>query len=131
MNKRHLINGYAEWLSRYHWIWFGTLTFRRPDIKFWVANECFWKWIVEIENAEGTDDFHWVRVTERGAFGDNLHFHVLVGGLKNPSKWPWLLRWQELAGDADIFYYIPSLGGLRYILKTADPKTDFEIQYDL
>jgi hypothetical protein len=131
MNKERLINGYEEWLSRYRWIWFGTLTFRRLDIKLWTANECFWRWIVEVENSERTDVFHWFRVTEHGAFKDNLHFHVLVGGLKNPSKWPWLLRWQDLAGDAEIYYFNRSLGGLRYMLKTAKPDTDFDILYDL
>jgi hypothetical protein len=137
MNKKELIDGYEQLLSRYQWVWFGTLTFRRRDIKFWLANEVFWQWIVEIQNAEGIEDngskheFHWFRVTEYGAFRNNLHFHILVGGLKNPSKWPWVLRWQELAGDADIFYFIPSRGGIRYLLKTADPKTDFEIEYEL
>src|SRR5215468_4405637 len=53
MKKKELIDGYEQLLLRYHWAWFGTLTFRRRDIKFWRANEAFWQWIVEIENAEG------------------------------------------------------------------------------
>jgi hypothetical protein len=131
MNKNHLINGYHEWLSRYRWTWFGTLTFRSRSIPLWRTDRCFEDWIYEIDAAVGAEDFRWFRVTEFGAFKDNLHYHVLVGGLKDPCKWPWILRWQELAGDADIFYFIRSMGGIRYMLKTADPNTDFEIKYDL
>jgi len=132
MKKLELINAYEGWFARYKWNLFGTLTFRRRDIPYWMADRTFWTWIIEIDNADGRDDFRWVRVTERGAFDDNLHFHVLVGGLKNGSKWPWLVRWQELAGDAVLsYYFLRSRTAIRYLVKTARPDCDFEIKYDL
>ena len=131
MTRDELISGYVEWLSRYRWVWFGTLTFRIPDLPTWKANRIFKQWISEIEAEDGADDFHWFRVTEHGAYRDNLHFHVLVGGLRNGSKWPWLLRWNELAGDASLTYYLRSGGASQYIVKTARPDRDFEIDFDL
>lgn len=41
-----------------------------------------------------------------------------------------MLRWDELAGSADIFYYRPNAGGIRYMLKTARPGCDFEIEME-
>ena len=132
MKKKELLDGYEEWLSRFKWSWFGTLTFRRRDIPPWMADRAFWDWVVAIDNEDGSDDFRWVRVTEHGAFGDNLHFHVLVGGLKNGSKWPWIVRWQELAGDAVLsYYFLRSRSAIRYLVKTAQPDCDFEIKFDL
>jgi hypothetical protein len=130
VTKEQLIDGYAEWLSRYKWIWFATLTFGGCP-GFSRADRLFRRWITEIEAKDGTDEFRWVRVTERGAFGDNIHFHSVIGGLYNGNKFPWILRWQELAGSADIFYYRPHAGGLRYMLKGARPGSDFEIEMEL
>lgn len=131
MTSKQLIDGYAGWLSRFKWNWFGTLTFRVPDLPLWRANRAFKEWISEIEDTDGSHTFRWFRVTERGAYGNNLHFHVLVGGLKNGSKWPWIVRWNELAGDALITYYFRSGGATKYIVKTARPDRDFEIDFAL
>lgn len=130
VNKIELIDAYEEWLSEQSWGLFGTLTFRGSPSSS-QADRIFRRWISEMKQADGTTNFRWVRVTEHGSFGDNLHFHVLIGGLRNGSKWPWMLRWDELAGSADIFYYRVHAGGIRYMLKTADPDRDFEIEFEL
>lgn len=130
MTKDQLISAYEDWLSQRRWSLFGTLTFRGSPSSS-RADRIFRRWISEMRQNDGTASFRWVRVTECGAFGDNLHFHILVGGLRNGSKWPWLLRWNELAGSADIFYYHPYAGGIRYMLKTAHPDRDFEIEMEL
>jgi hypothetical protein len=131
MTRDELIEAYAEWLSRFHWQWFGTLTFRRQDIPQWKANWIFEKWITEIEEENATsDDVHWFRATEYGASGDHLHFHILVGGLKNGSKWPWVIRWIQLAGDCDIHYYRRELGGIRYLLKEAHIDSNYAVDSD-
>lgn len=130
MNRDELIGAYESWLSKQHWSLIGTLTFRGyPSAS--KADRIFRQWISEVREQDGARDFRWVRVTEHGACGDNLHFHVLIGGLRDGSKWPWLLRWDEVAGSADIFYYCPHAGGIRYLLKTASPERDFEIEIEL
>ncbi len=131
MKRDELISGYVEWLSCFKWNFFGTLTFRRPDISTQRANQIFQQWIGEIKNDDGTTKFRWFRVTERGAFGDHLHFHVLVGGLRSGTRHYWVYRWQELAGDASISYYSRFGSAVRYVVKTARPGRDFEIDFDL
>ena len=130
MTKKELIDAYEDWFSKYHWSLIGTLTFRGSPSSS-RADRIFRRWISEMKQGDGTNKFHWVRVTEHGSFGDNLHYHVVIGGLRDGSKWPWMLRWDELAGSADIFYYRPYAGGLAYMLKTARPDRDFEIDFDL
>jgi hypothetical protein len=126
--KKKLIDTYEEWLSSFKWNLFGTLTFRRPNMSSWKANQIFDRWIGEMQEEHGT--FRWVRATEKGANGDHLHFHVLIGGLKHGSKWPWILLWDELAGDCIISYYTPSRGGLRYLLKEVRADQEFAIEFD-
>jgi hypothetical protein len=129
--KEKLIGAYEEWLSEYDWSLIGTLTFRESPSSS-RADRIFRRWISEIKQKDGTDRFHWVRVTEHGAFGDNLHYHVVIGGLQHDSEWwPWVLRWDKLAGSAEISSYLPNAGGLLYMLKTARPGRDFEIDFDL
>jgi len=130
MTKAELVAAYSDWLSRYNWCWFATLTFRGyPPLS--KAHRCFRRWITEIEKQDGDPDFRWVRVTERGAYGANIHFHVLVGGLRCGSKFPWILRWEQLAGHAWITYFVRCRGGAGYVVKTACPGRDFEIDFKL
>jgi hypothetical protein len=130
MTKEELIHAYADWLQKYNWTWFCTLTFKgAPPLK--RADRLFRVWISEIKQSEGTKKFSWVRVTERGAFGDNIHFHALIGGLRDASKWRWMFRWEELAGEANILYYVPKLGGVQYMLKEARPGCDFDIEIEI
>ena len=128
--KNELIDSYEEWLAGYKWIWFATLTFGRLDIPPRRADDVFDQWISEVQDEDGAANFHWFRVTELGANRDHLHFHVLVGGLKNGSKWPWSVRWNELAGDCIISYYSPFRGALRYLLKEVRPDQDCAIDFD-
>jgi hypothetical protein len=130
MNRKDVIDGYEEWLKRFRWSLFGVLTFRRllPSSR---AKRLFHQWIDEMRRADGAADFRWVCVTERGSFGDYLHFHILIGGLRVGSKWPWLFRWNEMAGECWLSYYHSRDGGLRYMLKKARPGHDFEIDMEL
>jgi len=125
-----LIESYKEWLSQYRWIWFGTLTFSGyPSLR--KATRIFDKFINEIREKHGTRDFRWIRVTEHGADGNNLHFHVLIGGLhlQSGDRYMAMLRWQELAGESLITSFASHRNGIYYILKTLRPGVDFEIDF--
>jgi hypothetical protein len=130
MNRAELIDAYESWLNQFHWSLYCTLTFRGNPSNS-KADRIFRQWTDEMRDQDGGDNFRWVRITEHGAFADNLHFHAVIGGLREGSKWPWILRWDELAGSADIFDYRPYAGGLAYMLKTAHPDRDFEIEFEL
>jgi len=132
MTKREeLAKGYEQWLSQYPWEWFVTLTFRGfPPIG--KAQRLFRHWIAELQIANGNDRFIWVRVVERRISGGNLHFHALVGGLRDRSdRWSWMRRWQEIAGEIEIAYFHQDQGGISYILKTLDVDGDFDIEFGL
>jgi hypothetical protein len=132
MNKRELIESYHEWLSGFKWNWFGTLTFRGfPPVG--KARRCFDSWINELEHKYGQNDFRWFRVTERGITGSNIHFHVLIGGLRlcSGSRYLAMSRWQQLAGEANITSFVPHKNGIFYILKTLQPAKDVEIDFHL
>jgi hypothetical protein len=143
MTREELIEGYAAFLHGYGWSIFGTLTFdSRPPSS--VANNIFRRWIDEVDEGcpsvnlpwrsiykKATGDLRWVRVTETGKFGDHLHYHVLLGGLRNSSKYPLVLLWEDLAGDAVLSYYKPQQHGIRYMLKTVEPGRDFKIDFQL
>jgi hypothetical protein len=129
---QRLISGYQEWLSTYHWNWFGTLTFRGyPSIA--KAVRLFNRWITEIEKTYGTKNFRWFRITERGSDGQNGHFHVLIGGLHllPACRFKAMFRWQELAGEAQIASFMAHQKGIFYILKTIRPGKDPEIAFRL
>lgn len=130
MRKAEFIGAYEEWLNRYRWNWLVTLTFR-GSVTTQSAEHLCRRWINELRRKEGTSGFSWIRVSERGAFGDNLHFHLLISGLRDECKYFWILRWHDLAGTAWISYFWPSMGGIRYMLKTAHPNCDFEIELEI
>lgn len=130
MDTQKLHETYCEWLDTYKWQWFATLTFRGAPSSS-KADRLFRKWIDEVERAVGTASFCWFRVAEHGAYGDNLHFHALIGGLREPSKWDWLFRWEELAGEAQISYFVAFGGATSYILKSLRPDVDFDAEFHL
>jgi hypothetical protein len=127
--KVELTEAYAEWLARYEWDWFVTLKFNGNPSRH-RADKLFRAWVSEIE-LSNQHPIRWARVAERGAFGDHLHFHVLVGGLRKKLYNPWKRRWLELGRGIDLREYSPDLKGIFYILKSADPEADFDIDMHL
>lgn len=125
-----LIADYKKWLSPFPWNLFATLTFRHPPTSS-RADRAFKTWIREIEKAQSTSRFCWFRVKEFGAFHDNLHYHVLVGGLADPSKFPWIELWEKLAGEAHISYFVAYLGAIDYVLKELDLDESFPCDFFL
>jgi hypothetical protein len=127
--KKELIEAHAEWLSRYGWNWFGTLTFPgHPSAQ--KARKKFDQWISAIKKEVGGRNFRYAAAMEFGAYKDNAHFHVLVGGIRKEHKrWPsrWAARWQDIAGYAAFGDFDPKRGGIRYLLKSLWPDGDFEL----
>ncbi len=130
MRRGELKDGYAEWLSRFAWDWFCTLTFRGYPSRS-KANKCFHRWISELRVAQGTENFRWFRVTEYGCTGENVHFHLLVGGLRWKSINRWAFRWSVLAGEPDISPFKRDRGAIQYIIKGVLPHRHFEIDFHL
>jgi hypothetical protein len=130
ITRRALIEAWADWLRTFTWDCFATLTFPGYPSATKACRE-FDGWIAEIKKLGGTRKFRYVRVLERGSGGDNIHFHVLIGGLKPDARrfpFKWAARWREVAGHAVIQRFDPKKGGVHYLLKTLLPDGDFAIE---
>lgn len=128
---RELIEGYAGWWKGWSWDWFVTLTYAGFPWRS-TALRKFQKWIADLQKEQGTSEFRFVRVIETGAFGNNVHVHLLVGGLKEKARlFPgeWRDRWEKIAGRAAIVRFDPEKGGVYYVLKTLDPARDFDVDF--
>jgi hypothetical protein len=133
VTKEQLIDAYADWLGEWPWDWFATLTHQGYPSRTTVQNK-FDRWISDLQKEGGRQDFRYVMVIETGAFHDNNHVHVLVGGLKPEARrvpYRWKARWEEIAGHAMVGHFNPEQGGIRYLLKTLLPNRDFEITLKL
>ena len=73
---RQLSAAWGQFLSRFEWDWFVTLTFRNPVVPF-RAHKQFGKFANEIEKAVGIP-IAWFRGDEYGQHGGNFHLHALM-----------------------------------------------------
>jgi hypothetical protein len=121
---------YSRWLRRYSWSWFVTLKITSGIPSERRAKKLFNEWISELRRQEGTRNFRWVRVMERGGSGNNLHFHVLIGGLRNRMR-RWELQWNGLGGDALIGKFDSDKDGILYMMKEMDVDGNLDIDFSL
>ena len=121
---------YDRWFRHYSWAWFGTLKIASGMPSERRAKDLFRQWISDLRRSEGTEDFRWVRVMERGATGQNLHFHVLVGCLRNRRQ-HWESQWEELGGEALIGKFDPDKKAILYMTKEMDDSGNLDIDFRL
>ena len=128
------LEAYIDWLGQYWWQWFVTLTFPGyPGGK--KAEKKFDVWKSQLQSEIGAEDFRFVRVMERGAYGDNVHFHCVFGGLNLSGRnllRAWEKRWADITGgEASIQHYDANQAGIRYMLKSLRPDEDPAIELQL
>lgn len=130
MERDELEDAYAAWLDQRAWDWFATLTFRGyPPLP--KAKRLFRLWNGELKIENGTPQFASFCVKEGGSSGENTHFHVLVGGLRDRSqRLLWIQKWWQLAGNARISYFNKNERGIHYLLKTLNLTEDFDVAID-
>jgi hypothetical protein len=130
-DRRELtIQEYQKWLKKFDWAWYATLKVTSGAPSIARAQKLFDRWVLELRAKEGANDFRWVRVLELGRVGTNPHFHTLIGGLRNRTRY-WKNRWNELGGDALISRFDPEKEGIFYMLKGTDERGDLNIDFDL
>jgi hypothetical protein len=121
---------YNRWFRRYSWSWFVTLKITSGMPSKRRANQMFERWISDLRRSEGTKNFRWVRVLEKGGSGQNLHFHVLIGGLRNRLK-HWESQWEELGGEGLIGKFDPDKEAILYMTKEMDDSGNLDIDFCL
>lgn len=120
---------YLAWLEPYRWDWFCTLTLR-PRIGRESANRDFKNWISDLEK-EGKSQLSWVRVAEFGRFGQRLHFHALIAGVRRVSADYAESLWKRMAGRAEIGEYDGTRNGIGYLLKPLETGPEIDLDADL
>jgi hypothetical protein len=95
----------------------------------------FRQWIGEIEQADGTLGFRWIRFIPKKSRSDKHEFFVLVGGLSSAEWWFWTKRWSEIVGDPEArgafeYSYRQNGNRLRSIVNSVldDQKFDVEVR---
>jgi hypothetical protein len=122
-----------NWLDGFAWLWFCSMTFR-PGLK---PKQARWRldiWLETLRNDLGTADFSFVAVREFGKTGQDLHYHLLIKGLRRShydERLDFMRRWSKLAGDARIDPYKPGTGGIAYILKDLDQSRPEDLEFNL
>ncbi len=126
--REEQIQAYAKWIREFGWAWFATLKLTSGIPSERRANRLFTEWIAGLKAQEGGPNFRWIRVLEKGMTGNNFHFHVLVGGLKN-RRAVWQRNWDDAGGQALIERYDPTREGVLYTLKTMGDEGDIDIAF--
>jgi hypothetical protein len=120
-----LADSWRSFLSRYHWDWFCTFTFRdkplqpgervavRPRWHAEAADKLFRLWVGELNRSlygrrwylHPEAGVYWVRALEWQK-REVLHYHALLGDVtdlnSSAKRLYWMDRWNELAGFAKI-----------------------------
>jgi hypothetical protein len=92
-------DSFLDWCAKQKWHW-----------ALWLQNPAgassnqiagyFREWIAEVEQADGTLKFTWVRLATKRKDGDPEGMYVLVGGLSGGEYFFWLKRWKAITGDS-------------------------------
>src|SRR5882762_3797393 len=98
-DKANIGDSFLNWCSKEKWNW-----------ALWLQNPAgasakriaryFREWIAEIEEADGTLRFRWIRFRTQQKEGDPEGMLVVVGGLGGGEYQFWLARWRAITGDS-------------------------------
>lgn len=93
-----VVRNFLKWCTRQQWNWMVVLYFP-ASAPVAAMEQAFQQWIGEIERADGTLGFRWVRFFITQQDDGQKAFHVLVGGLSSGEWWWWTRRWHAICGD--------------------------------
>jgi hypothetical protein len=107
-NPNRLKAAWAEFLGRWSWEWFCTLTFVEARVHPERAEKCFRVWLAKVNTAAFGRRWRrrgkgvlWARGAEYQRRG-SLHFHVLIAGVGAVRRLSLMDEWAKLGGWARI-----------------------------
>lgn len=98
--------------------WFAVLIL--PDTNSELqADEYFDVWISTMQEVDGTKNFRWVRIAEKGPDAGSMLLYVLVGGRNTRRRWDWMEGWRHDVTEFGEVYSrrIPDTPKLRNFLR--------------
>ena len=110
-----LSDAWGEFLGRYPWDWFVTLTFA-GDVKTFTAHNRGNAWLRSLERAAG-HPIAWFRGDECGNKFGKFHMHLLIANVAHLHRFTWMKRWEARNGWARIYEFNPALGASYYVAK--------------
>ncbi len=113
--KGLVVVGWGQFLSRFSWDWFLSLTFR-DEVTSFRAHRLFGYFVRDLEKAAGIPIF-WFRADEIGSRGGRFHIHALIGNVEQLRRMSWMDRWNGLAGYARILPFEARRGAAYYCAK--------------
>jgi hypothetical protein len=96
--KADFIKDFVKWTARQDWDWL-MVNVIPTRASLGKLDQNFQKWIREVEEADGTMEFRWIRFIPREYSGPSTEGYVLVGGLSSGEAWFWGKRWAVIDGD--------------------------------
>jgi hypothetical protein len=114
INLTNTRNSWAEYLNKFQWEWYFTLTFdKKTSIR--TAYRKFYKWKNWLKKALG-DRVRYFLIAEQPRYkGDNIHFHGFIQGVKDEKPYKWKQSWHSLSGISDIQSYDKTQGASYYL----------------
>ena len=132
-NPEALKQAWVDFLGRWHWEWFCTLTFEKVNVHPERADKCFRVWVSTANRmlhgrswSKRGAGVTWVRALEyqrRGA----IHYHALVTDVGNLRRLTLMDRWHELAGFARVEAVKNQGWAGKYVAKYVVKNCDIEL----
>lgn len=138
MRHNELTDAWGNWIDevgtrRGGWSWYATLTYSKEPEGFkgrsseamggwnkigegYAVRSCD-KWLTEVGQIHGMEDFHWFRAMEYQRERGVPHWHLLMGGMGDTRRDECWKEWFGRYGFARILPYDPGLGARFYLCK--------------
>ena len=124
-----LFQAWGEWLGRFHWDFYVTLTFRdlpgksKKGASNYVSTQygeqCWQTYIEALIEVQGKS-LYWARVSEVQNARNVIHYHVLLGGITKVEPSFLEQTWFKIAGIAKVEPYNRDEKASFYIAKSRD-----------
>lgn len=117
MEIRKLRDAFGEWLNRYDWEWFITLTFKRPQ-SLDSSKSSFYGYLRRLKS--GANHF-----TVFEGEKSTLHVHSLLGNTEIKAKKVVEDKWEKKYGIAHVAEYDKGKGARYYMTKSINSPNVF------
>ena len=130
MTRHEVTEGWGQFLSRYEWDWFVTLTFKEQISTFGAHRRVRW-FLKDLDRAAGVPIF-WFRADEYGERLGRFHIHLLIGNVAHLRRLDWVDEWNRRAGYARIFPFDNTKRAAFYCAKYVTKQSgDWELSENL